>query len=198
MFVTYIWYSSGLAENPPVKPIVQREKEWANLMDFFRCDSISQHLPLSVSGSGSEWVIHSFTFGDSYRISELSELFWMSDPGNMLKNVRPWQPFSWYQSSPTDWCCTTQLSPGFFNHFLIKLHFTFSDKTMYIFANFLLSDKQTFPPNLLLIKLHFCSFHLIKLHFCSFSLEKNTFLIIFSDKKHKFLISPVSDISLCF
>ena len=37
---------------------------------FFRCNSISQHLPLSVS----EWVIDSFRFGDSYRISELCEI----------------------------------------------------------------------------------------------------------------------------
>ena len=44
------------------------------LLWLFRCDSISQHLPLSVSGSVSQWVIHSFRFGDSYSISELCEL----------------------------------------------------------------------------------------------------------------------------
>ena len=40
----------------------------------FRCDSISQHLPLSVSEWVSGPVIDSFRFGDSYRISERCEL----------------------------------------------------------------------------------------------------------------------------
>ena len=40
----------------------------------FRCDSVSQQLPLSVSGWVSQWVIDSFRCEDSYPISELREL----------------------------------------------------------------------------------------------------------------------------
>ena len=49
---------------------------------IFRCDSISQHLPLSVGQctAVSEWVIDSFRFGDSCRISELCELVYDGVP----------------------------------------------------------------------------------------------------------------------
>ena len=43
-------------------------------LDFFRCDSISWQVPLSVSGLVSQSVMHSFKFGDSYRSSELCKL----------------------------------------------------------------------------------------------------------------------------
>ena len=59
---------------------------------FFRCDSISYHLPMSVSGSVSEWVIDSFRFRDSYLISELCEL--VTEGINMFLNWFPMR-FLW-------------------------------------------------------------------------------------------------------
>ena len=51
------------------------------LKSIFRCDSISQHLPLSVGQSVSD----SFRFGESYRISELCELvFYQNDQGEIV------------------------------------------------------------------------------------------------------------------
>ena len=43
---------------------------------FFRCNSISQHLPRSVSETVSEWVMFS-DFGDSYRIYRACELVYI-------------------------------------------------------------------------------------------------------------------------
>ena len=55
---------------------------------FLSCDSISQHLPLSVSGSVSESVSDGFRFGDSCHISELCELVLNQ---NMIEGMAWWK-----------------------------------------------------------------------------------------------------------